>query len=146
MAEACGLCGGDLKPEIADSAHWDHILNKNQDFLGKSMIVLKRHLTSVAELEEAEWSDLRQQVKMATEALKDAFSPVHFNYAFLQNQDRHVHLHVIPRYSEVKVFEGEAFPLTDFPRPGEPNYVSHELLEKVAQALRKGFQGNGAAS
>jgi diadenosine tetraphosphate (Ap4A) HIT family hydrolase len=38
-------------------------------------------------------------VQRTTERLRRAFAPDHFNYAFLQNQDRHVHQHVIPRYA-----------------------------------------------
>jgi hypothetical protein len=46
----------------------------------------------------AEWLELHTQVQ-PTEQLSSAFAPDHFNYAFLQNHDRHVHLHVIPRYA-----------------------------------------------
>jgi hypothetical protein len=44
----------------------------------------------------AEWLELHTQVQRTSERLRRAFAPDHFNYAFLQNQDRHVHLHVIP--------------------------------------------------
>jgi len=37
------------------------------------------------------------------------FRPDHVNYAFLQNQDRHVHVHVIPRYATCRNVAGEDF-------------------------------------
>ena len=46
------------------------------------------------------------------------------NYAFLQNLDRHVHLHVIPRYAAPREFEGERFEdrawPDHYPVPGKP--------------------------
>lgn len=139
MPKNCVLCDDNLEPLIGESIHWIHILNYNQDFLGKSMIVLRRHLESVTDLANDEWIDLQEQLKIATNALQAAFAPVHFNYAFLQNQDKHVHIHVIPRYSGTQVFEGHTFPESDFPRPGDPNNVSQDLLAKIADALKKHF-------
>lgn len=43
-----------------------------------------------------EHRELHQLMVYATDALHAAFTPDHYNYAFLQNQDRHVHLHIIP--------------------------------------------------
>lgn len=51
----------------------------------------------------------------ATEVLVAAFQPDHFNYAFLQNQDHHVHLHVIPRYATSRTFAGLVFTDPDYP-------------------------------
>lgn len=50
-----------------------------------------------------------------TRKLDGAFSPDHYHYAFLQNADRHVHLHVIPRYAGPRKFAGERFVDPDWP-------------------------------
>ena len=52
-----------------------------------------------------------------TERLRRAFAPDHFNYAFLQNQNRHVHLHVIPRYATDLRCTGPAFRGSGLSRP-----------------------------
>lgn len=58
---------------------------------------------------------MQEQVNRAAAMLKSAFASDHFNYAFLQNQDRHVHLHVIPRYAALRTFDGEVFTDVDYP-------------------------------
>src|SRR5262245_29455625 len=89
-----------LAPEtiIDHGALWTVALNRNQNLLGKVMLVVNRPLEQVVLLREGEWADLQKQMRRVTLALTSAFQPDHFNYAFLQNQDRQVHLHVIPRY------------------------------------------------
>jgi diadenosine tetraphosphate (Ap4A) HIT family hydrolase len=89
-------------------------VNRNQNLLGKLCIVLSRHEESVMKLTPEEWADLHGEMQWAVERLTAAFHPDHFNYVFLQNQDRHVHLHVIPRYRTMRQFEGVRFTDPDF--------------------------------
>ena len=74
-----------------ESTSWKLIVNLNQNLLGKCFLTLNRHAESVSDLSETEWIDLHRQLKRTTKALTEAFAPAHFNYAFLQNQDKHVH-------------------------------------------------------
>ena len=115
------------------------VVNTNQNLLGKCFLVLRRHSEVVSELSEDEWADLHQQLRIVSQALIEAFSPDHFNYAFLQNQDRHVHLHLIPRYSQVQTFAGFQFDDPDYPAhyvvPGARRSVSEDLLEKIAEEV-----------
>lgn len=74
-------------------------------------------------------------MEQATAALRSLFAPDHFNYAFLQNQDRHVHLHVIPRYAAERSFAGEVF--TD------PDYPAHYA---VPSPIRRHAGGDGWAA
>lgn len=41
--------------------------------------------------------------------LSDIFQPDHFNYAFLANVVRHVHMHVMPRYQTPRTFLGSEY-------------------------------------
>jgi len=111
----CPLCSSDLAPTIATSAYWRLILNHNQNLLGKCFLVLRRHAEAIPELTAEEWNDLYQQIARSTRMLVAAFSPDHFNYAFLQNQDRHVHLHIIPRYANSRIYMGQSFVDRDYP-------------------------------
>jgi diadenosine tetraphosphate (Ap4A) HIT family hydrolase len=77
-------------------------------------------------------------VTWSTEQLRRAFGPDHFNYAFLQNQDRHAHLHVIPRYASARVFAGIEFADPDWPdhyRPGVENLVGEGTIDAIAEVL-----------
>ncbi|MEP6666844.1 MAG: HIT domain-containing protein [Nocardioidaceae bacterium] len=68
-----------------------------------------RHVEHISSLTAQEWSELHSAVDDATERLAGTFAPDHFNYAFLQNVDSHVHLHVIPRYASARPFLGRMF-------------------------------------
>jgi diadenosine tetraphosphate (Ap4A) HIT family hydrolase len=122
----CALCRPLLTPVIRESRHWRIALNRNQDLLGKLIVVLRRHEEAVVALSVAEWADLQGEVVWATKRLADAFAPDHFNYAFLQNQDRHVHLHLIPRYATARSVDGRQF--TD------PAYPAHYRVSGPARA------------
>jgi diadenosine tetraphosphate (Ap4A) HIT family hydrolase len=75
-----------------------------------------------------------------TERLRAAFTPDHCNYAFLQNQDRHVYLHVIPRYARPREVVGLRFVDAEYPdhyavlAPTRP--VPPAVLEELARRLR----------
>ena len=137
----CRLCASDLGPVIAESAYWRLVLNRNQNLLGKCFLVVRRHLESVPQLTSAEWTDLHQQMTWTTQMLTVAFDPAHFNYAFLQNQDRHVHLHVIPRYDEPRTFAGTVFEDPDYPAyyavPASERHLTHRQSTALAERLRQ---------
>jgi diadenosine tetraphosphate (Ap4A) HIT family hydrolase len=98
-----------------ESANWIVVLNRNQNLLGKTMIVLRRRLERVAELTPVEWAELQDQLVEVTRRLDVAFAPDHYNYAFLQNAARQVHLHVIPRYAAPRELAGSRFDDPDYP-------------------------------
>ena len=136
---ACALCAPVLEtPMLRESRHWRTALNRNQNLLGKAIVVLRRHEEAVAALSSEEWSELHGELVWLTERLRRAFVPDHFNYAFLQNEDRHVHLHVIPRYAGSRaagglVFEDAAYP--DHYRPGEERRLDPEQIDAIASAM-----------
>ena len=135
----CALCDPALGPVVGESRHWRVVLNLNQNLLGKVMIVCRRHVEPIVELTAVEWMDLHQAVQRASRALIAAFRPVHFNYAFLQNQDRHAHLHVLPRYDRALEFAGERFEDPDHPSgaSARTQRLSRQALDVVAAELRR---------
>ncbi len=141
--EQCSLCDANLGPVVAESTYWRLILNKNQDLLGKCFLALRRHLEVVPQLSPAEWADLHKQLAQATQMLSLVFQPDHFNYAFLQNQDRHIDLHIIPRYDEPRVFAGVTFDDPDYPShyavPAPSRYLTQDQFTALAEQLRQFF-------
>jgi diadenosine tetraphosphate (Ap4A) HIT family hydrolase len=136
----CSLCDPDLAPVLAESDHWRLVLNRNQNFLGKCFLALNRHMEVVSQLSPLEWMDLHRQLILATQALTVAFQPDHFNYAFLQNQDRHVHLHLIPRYAGPRTFAGIVFEDPDYPAhyrvPAPARHLTPAQFTLLADKLR----------
>jgi diadenosine tetraphosphate (Ap4A) HIT family hydrolase len=112
---SCSLCGVSQTPALEESRYWQVWLNLNQNLLGKVIIVLRRHEEQVAALTAEEWNALHDTLRLMTARLRAAFAPDHFNYAFLQNQDRHVHLHIIPRYATSREVAGLQFDDPDYP-------------------------------
>lgn len=111
----CTLCDPQLGPVVIEGDLWRVVLNRNQNLLGKCLIATRRHVEMVSELSGSEWQELHGLLAAVTRVLTVAFQPDHFNYAFLQNQDRHVHLHVIPRYAWERVWAGRTFADPDYP-------------------------------
>ncbi|MGH9174296.1 MAG: HIT family protein, partial [Vicinamibacterales bacterium] len=137
--DGCVLCSPMLAPVIAESRDWRLVLNRNQRLLGACMLVLRRHEEQVVRLTADEWADPRDQIGRATGTLAAVFRPDHFNYAFLQNQDRHVHLHVIPRYAAERVFSGLTFSDPDYPGHYTPDVsrgLTDEQMRAVTETLR----------
>jgi len=125
--ESCSLCSPDLGPVLATSQYWRLILNHNQNLVGKCFLVLCRHLEAVSQLDSSEWQELHPRLSDATRALQHAFQPDHFNYAFLQNQDRHIHMHIIPRYASPRQFKSLTF--------ADPDYPSHYAVPGTVRQL-----------
>ena len=138
------LCSGcdsfhiDPRDLVGTWAHWHVLVNHNQNYLGKAMLVLRRHATDVTALTPAEQAELWRLLADGKTALLGAFQPDHFNYAFLMNQDVHVHMHIIPRYAAPRQFAGLTF---DDGHLGDhyaldSRIVPIEIRQQVALALR----------
>jgi diadenosine tetraphosphate (Ap4A) HIT family hydrolase/predicted nucleotidyltransferase len=134
-----------LRPEteIEAGPTWTIAVNTNQNLLGKTMVILNRPCESVTELTTAEWSDLHTQLRRLRIALDNLFQPDQYNYAFLMNLDRQVHLHVVPRYRAPRTWAnqhfddphwGEVFGSEQRPLPGE---ALQQLREAIRTVLRE---------
>jgi len=132
-----------LLPEtiLEHGVYWTAALNRNQNLLGKVMLVVNRPVDQVILLQDKEWEDLHRQARRVTAALTAVFHPEHFNYAFLQNVDRQVHLHVIPRYASSRAFGGALFDDPDYPGhyavPAESRALTLEQVVALAETVRR---------
>ena len=100
-----------LVPEtvIEERPSWTLAINRNQDLLGKTMLVLRRPCTAVVDLRADEWAQLQDELRRLVPALRQLFEPDQFNFAFLMNLDAQVHLHVIPRYRTPRQWNDSEF-------------------------------------
>jgi diadenosine tetraphosphate (Ap4A) HIT family hydrolase len=128
-----------LEGVLWESAFWSVALNRNQNLLGKTIIVLRRRLERVADVTVEEWLDLQVQLIEVTRRLDAAFAPDHYNYAFLQNFDPQVHLHVIPRYARSREPAGSRFDDPDYPDhyrvPMPERFLSADERATITAAL-----------
>jgi diadenosine tetraphosphate (Ap4A) HIT family hydrolase len=88
---------------------WRAALNRNQDLLGKIVLVLRREADDVLDVTAEEWASFPDEVRRVRTAVDALFRPDAWNHAFLMNLDRQVHCHVVPRYAGERRWNGEVF-------------------------------------
>jgi diadenosine tetraphosphate (Ap4A) HIT family hydrolase len=106
---------------IAETDHWTAFLNRFQAYPGRSIVVLKRHALSLAELTEEEWGNFRALAKQLESATAEGLGATMHNWTCLMNHgyltdppNPHVHWHFRPRYAQPVEFAGEKFEDQDF--------------------------------
>ncbi len=142
-----GLMGFEPDPEsvVDRRGSWTLALNRNQNLLGKSILVLDRPCTAVADLSSGEWAELRAGIGRATNALTTLYQPDQFNYAFLMNVDAQVHLHIIPRYQTPRTWHGLEFVDPNWGRAfgHEVQLLEPDQLRAMAHEISAALQQTG---
>jgi len=129
---------------IKEYQYWSVYVHENQGYLGRCVVWCKREnafdLTDATKVEQKE---LFVILKALQKALKSCFTPDWLNYAFLGNETRHLHGHIIPRYAELKEFMGITFKdkLYGHNYKTDHNFVtSEELIREVKNELTKALK------
>ncbi|MEK7664063.1 MAG: hypothetical protein AAB340_01245 [Patescibacteria group bacterium] len=98
---------------IKEFTHWFLILNHQQGFMGRCLLILKAHKTDEIELTEEEVLEKHKIYCIWRDAVVGAFSPDKINQAQLGNEEHvhkgHLHWHFVPRYRRPIFFEGTEF-------------------------------------
>ncbi|HXH27108.1 MAG TPA: HIT family protein [Candidatus Acidoferrum sp.] len=120
--------------------YWQLELNPDQQYLGKSVMTLKRHASNLASLTSQEGAEFWEIVKWFETAVTDAFQPTHFNWSCLMNDSAgagtpmHVHWHAIPRYRDQREVTGALFVDQRWPKSArdlEPNKPGREVMRAI---------------
>ena len=92
---------GDAPPwdRILRTDHWDVVHAFGTSLEGWLVLVVRRHITAVADLSDAEAAELGPLVKRVSEAVQDVVDcDKTYVVQFAEHRDHpHVHVHVIPR-------------------------------------------------
>ncbi len=94
---------------IYEGHYWRVLVNLNQNLLGRCVVALKRHEEDLFKLTTHEKEELWSLAAKVRQSLGDLFQADHFNFSFLGNSDRHLHLHIVPRYRGTRFFAGLVF-------------------------------------
>lgn len=126
---------------IIDHKYWTVLVHTNQGYLGRCVVWCKRKdAEDLSEATKDERDELFVIISKMKKALDLAFHPDWMNYAFLGNEMRHLHGHIIPRYSTEKEFGGIRF---KDERWGHNYQTDHsfttppETLEAVKREIQK---------
>jgi len=106
-AAACPFCEqlADLKAVPADElvAELPHsivLLGRWQYYRGYCVVVYRRHVTELSQLDDAARRGYFDDMCHVAGAIEDCFQPRKLNYELLGNQCPHLHWHIFPRYAE----------------------------------------------
>lgn len=117
MIMSCFFCQPkNFNNSIHETSHWNILLSWDQTYLGRCVVVLKRHCGDLAELRQKEWTDYISLVAKLETALRKSFGAAMFNWSCLMNDaykeknpEPHVHWHFRPRYNKKVEVAGETF-------------------------------------
>lgn len=100
---------------IKEFEHWLVLLRPAQVTLGSLVLAAKSDATAYSNLSPAAFAEQAHVVAAIEHALARFVSFERINYLMLMMVDRQVHFHVIPRYSEARIWDG-----IEFADPGWP--------------------------
>lgn len=133
---------------IYSGKYWQVELQPDQQYLGKSVVALKRHASALRELTAEEGKELLEIIKRFEISVEKNFKPTHFNWSCLMNDaagsdtPMHVHWHAIPRYREARQFNNHQFTDQRWPKSArdmEPNRPNKEILRAIRDKIKVEF-------
>lgn len=126
--------------EIYETEYWIWSLRPVQATLGAGVLFLKRECPVFSELNQEEFCDLNNIIKVIEKTLKIAFNYNIMNYLMLMMVDKQVHYHIIPRYERIIVFDGALW--KDSGWPGVPNLSGEEFQIQVLHRIKETIKEN----
>ena len=125
----CNLSEEDKQFQLYESRFWTVFLADEQDYIGRCILVLKRHCRSLPELTEEEWNELRDLIGKTEACLKAVLGAALCNWSCLMNHfyqdpapDPHLHIHVRPRYDQPVTLNGNIYSDSEFGH----HYAAHK--------------------
>ena len=115
---------------IKEYEHWCILLRPEQVTLGSIVLICKQDVYRFSNISKEAFLEYPKIIKTIENKLFNCFQYNKINYLMLMMIDPNVHFHIIPRYSDNKIFEGKTF--TDNGWPGLPSFSS---INKVNEKL-----------
>lgn len=143
----CTMCGnseefGRLK--IREYEYWRIELHGSQYYLGRCIVILKRHVLDLFEINQDEREELFRIIPLLKDSIKKSFGSDMLNYSSLGNEVQHLHLHVIPRYKKTVKFAGREFKDEQWgsnPSPYDKSFkVSDELYGEIVKTITSNLE------
>jgi len=132
--------------KIFETKFWKVELNKDQAYLGRCVIFLKRNCGDLADLNKDEILDFLNVVKKLEDKIRISFGATMFNWTCLMNDayksdnpKPQVHWHCRPRYKDIIEFEGIKFEDTEFAHHYNNKRhleIDKEVLNKIANKIK----------
>ncbi|MGG7055005.1 HIT family protein [Nitrosomonas sp. ANs5] len=115
---------------IQQYEYWSVQLRPAQLTLGALVLVAHEPVHAFSALSPASFAELQKITGQIESALIKAFQNDKVNYLMLMMVDPDVHFHVIPRYAQPRLFDGETF--VDAGWPGVPDFGKTNATDSAA--------------
>ena len=148
----CSLPEEDKQFQVCESKSWSVFLSDEQDYIGRCILVLKRHCDSLSELTDDEWDELRDLVFKVEACLKAVLGATLCNWSCLMNSfykeavpDPHLHIHVRPRYDKPVMLNGNTYNDDEFGHHyalNKSGAIPAEDKQEVFIRLKEWLSGN----
>lgn len=125
---------------IYESKYWIWSLRPVQATIGAGVLSLKRECPVLSELNQEEFSDLNDIIKVIEITLKKTFNYDIMNYLMLMMVDKQVHYHVLPRYERSIDFAGISW--KDLGWPGVPSLAGDDIDNSKLHEILDTIKGN----
>ncbi len=103
-------------------------LDINPDVVGHTLVIPKKHVKWVWDLEDSDYTDLMLKVKIVANAIRKKFDTDWVTEDIVGVDVPHAHIHIMPR----KIGDG----LHGFPKQVLPKNLTKEEFEKIAEEIK----------
>lgn len=150
--EWCNLSDEDKKYLLFQTEYWQIFLADKQDYIGRCIILSKRHIGALSELTVTEWIDLKDVIDKLEKGISISFGATMFNWSCLMNDffksdipNPHLHIHLRPRYKNPITIDGKQFYDVEFAHRYDNkklSSVSQKEFESIYFTLKSTLQIN----
>lgn len=142
-SDQCSLCKLNTEKEysyLKEFPHWHVRVAPCQHTLGAMIISTKRHTVGLSAVTREELLELHDIQKELERTLTTLFQPDRFNYIQMGNVVTHLHLHLVPRYSNPRSFAGKQWEdraFVDTPGQAPPLKQEKDTEEVITKIKRE---------
>ena len=128
---------GIMQNQYYSNDQWIVSVRPKQVTLGATILIAKRHVMSIGDLTNEELLAMGDAIRNLEQKLLNSFNYEKINYLMLMMADPQLHFHVIPRYSENKIFAGITWQDPAWPKAPDMGSVISEpgAADAVRDAL-----------
>jgi diadenosine tetraphosphate (Ap4A) HIT family hydrolase len=127
---------------IREFQHWLILLRPAQPTLGSLVLAARSGATAYSQLSREAFTEQAEAIAAIERGLATFCAYERLNYLMLMMVDPNVHVHVIPRYSQPREWNGIQFPDAGWPGPpqlGEAVQLSPNQVRNLVSALSSNF-------
>ena len=150
MNQDCDVCeflqNKPLRNQILTGNYWTVGIIPDQPYLGRALVTLLTHKSSLGKLSQEEWQEFESMVPKLENAYKQAFGAEPLNMGCFMNhgyQDDpphpHVHWQIFPRYKQPYELKGILFKderYGNFYDDDARRPVDGDIVEEIARRLQ----------